>query len=612
MKLDWELIETEQQFQAVFPEIVAQPLLVIDTEFTKEEQYGKAFLIGLCVGYPMGSIFKAYYLPWRHGEFPGNKNLPIQLLQELKRCPIQGTQVYHNWQADHAILCREGIDYSDRYIFDTMIAQHLCEENHLSYGLDHLARIKFKARKGNLTGLEKMLDDLYGKNNGWSYIPPLQMGKYACTDVFLTYLLYRDAVANLQHQGLDDLYDLYEKFIKTLYKVTSRGLHIDETLARKLQDEGRTEMQLLLDKYEFNLGSSQKVAHYLHEILKVPVKYRTPIKITSGKRRGGAPSTSSLHLRRYRDEYPQSRVFTEDVLRYRNLSKAVSTWYEGFLTKRGTDGLLHPGLTIAGGDSGEGGTKTGRLSCREPNLQQVPRATSKSADVRRLFLDPPGYKLIELDYSQAELRITGHYMEAKGDATIADSYRTGTDIHSLTAENMGLTHNLPAKIARQVGKTCNFSLCYRAGAAQLRNILYRDADMDVSLTEATQYHTAWHKTYPLIAQLNAEAESRARKVGYVRMINGRRRHLHASEAGKAFNSVIQGSVGQIMVKAMVEINDAFPELAMVNSVHDSCWFYIKEDEVEEWVPKIIKIMEQIPTQYDVTIPFVVDYKFWSE
>ena len=97
-----------------------------------------------------------------------------------------------------------------------MIAQHLCEENHLSYGLDHLARIKFKSRKRNHTGLEKMLDDLYGKNNGLSYIPPLQMGKYACTAVFLTYLLYRDAVANLQHQGLDDLYDLYEKFIKVL------------------------------------------------------------------------------------------------------------------------------------------------------------------------------------------------------------------------------------------------------------------------------------------------------------------------------------------------------------------------------------------------------------
>lgn len=419
--------------------------------------------------------------------------------------------------------------------------------------------------------------------------------------------MYLDARANLQHQGLENLYDLYENFIKVLYKVTSRGLLIDESLAKRLQDEGRTEMQLLLAKYEFNLGSSQKVAHYLHEVLKIPVKYRTPVTMRGGKRRGGAPSTDSLHLRRYRDEHPESSTFVEDVLKYRNLSKAVSTWYEGFLTKRGTDGLLHPGLTIAGGDSGEGGTKTGRLSCRQPNLQQVPR----SGSVRKLFLDPPGKRLVEIDYSQAELRLTGHYMELQGDPTIANAYRTGTDIHSLTAENMGITSHLPAKIARQVGKTANFSLCYRAGPRQLRHILYRDANMDITLEEAAQYHRAWHKVYPLVAVLNAEAEKKARNVGFVRMINGRRRHLHASEANKAFNSVIQGGVGQIVVQAMVEIDRQLPHVEMVNSVHDSCWFHIPEDEVEEIVPKIIEVMQAIPRQWGVDIPFELDHKLWT-
>lgn len=608
-KLSWECVDTERQFQAVWPEVVAQPLLVIDTEYTKEEQYGAQVLMGISVGYPVGSSFKAFYFPFRHGNYPGTRNLKSELLEEFRGLPLKGTQVYHNWPADHKVLSREGLDFSNRFIFDTMIAQHLCDENHLSYSLDHLANIKFKVRKDNLTNLERKLDDEYGKNKGWTYISPVVMGRYACMDVFLTYRLYLDAVANLQSQGLESLYDLYENFIKVLYKITSRGLLIDEELAKRLQNESRTEMQTLLDKYEFNLGSSQKVAKHLHDDLKVPVLYRTP---RSAKGKGGAPSTSSLHLRRYRDEVPESREFSEDVLRYRNLQKAVSTWYEGFLTKRGTDGLLHPGLTVAGAESGEGGTKTGRLSCREPNLQQVPRATSKSAAVRRLFVDPPGYRLVELDYSQAELRLIGHYMELKGDSTIADSYRSGTDIHQLTAENMGLTGILPYKEARQVGKTCNFSLCYRAGPEQLRNILYRDADMDVTLGTARRYHSAWHKTYPLVAKLNEEAQKRAEKVGYVRMLNGRRRHLRGNDCFKAFNSVIQGGVGQIMVKAMIDIDAFYPDVSMVCTVHDSLWLILPEESVEEIVQGVSGIMEAVPTQYDVAVPFKVDWKYWHE
>lgn len=176
MKLDWEVVTTQKRFEQVFPEVASQQLLVIDTEFTKETQYGKAVLLGICIGYPIGSIFKAYYFPFSHGDFPGNKNLPHGLVEEFGRLPLQGTQVYHNWPADHAVLSREGLDFSNRYIFDTMIAQHLVNENHLSYSLDHLARIKFKARKGNLTSLEQKLDELYGKGKGWTYIPPLNMG----------------------------------------------------------------------------------------------------------------------------------------------------------------------------------------------------------------------------------------------------------------------------------------------------------------------------------------------------------------------------------------------------------------------------------------------------
>ena len=581
------MIYSAEEFHEAMDEASVQQLLIVDTEFEKVNQYGAANIIGVSWGFPLGSHFKSYYAPFRHRDFPGTWNLPVELLQEFNRFPVKGTQVYHNWLADHKVFLKDGIDFSDRTIFDTMIGAHLVDENELAYGLDYLAMKKFKARKVSLTDLEKLV--------GWEHIHPLVMGKYACTDVFLTYMLYRDVVAGLQQEELVDLYEGYEAFFKVLFKVIDRGLVIDEQLAIQLQEDGRKELDKLRSRYDFNLGSMQKVGQHLHETLQVPVRYRTA---------KGAPSTSSLHLRRYTDSDERAREFTSDVLRYRTISKAVTTWYEGFLTKRGSDGLLHPGLTIVGADSG--GTRTGRLSCREPNLQQIPRKGS----TRRLFKDPVGKRLIELDYSQAELRLTGYYMNRAGDSTVVDSYIHDKDIHSITADSMGLTSSMSFKDARQVGKTCNFSLCYRAGPAQLQNILYRDANFTCTMAQANEWHLAWHRSYPVIVELNERAQEQARKNGYVRMWSGRRRHLQGNDCFKAYNSVIQGGVGQLMVMAMTEINKKFPALQMVNQVHDSIWFYMDDSEIEHELPKVVEIMERFPSdRFDM--PFKVDWKYWT-
>ena len=595
MKNVAKVIRTSSEFEEAINEAATQSVIVVDTEFDKNSKvdpsrhclYGEARIIGVSWGYPAGSIFKSYYAPFRHRDFPTAWNLEPDLIEEFNRFPHSGTQVYHNWQADHKVLLQEGIDFSDRFIFDTMVAQHLCNENQESFKLDDLARRKFKARKLSLTDLERSV--------GWEHIHPLVMGEYACTDVFLTYRLYLDAVASLQHQKLEELYEDYERFIKILFKIVDRGLLIDVGLAKQMQDEGRREMQHLTDKYNFNLGSQQLVAKHLHETLGTPVRFRT------GK---GAPSTSRMHLSRYRDSDPESSEFTADVLQYRTLAKAVSTWYEGFVSKRGVGGLLHPGLTIVGGgDDDRGGTRTGRLSCREPNLQQVPR----KGRVKELFKAPTGMVLCELDYSQAELRMTGHYMENEGAPTVADAYRRGVDIHSITAENMGLTVNMSHKEARQVGKTCNFSLCYRAGPEQLRTILYRDAGMDVDAGQAVRYHSAWHRAYPVVNLLNIKAQKAAEKRGYVRMWNGRRRHLQGNDCFKAYNSIIQGGVGQIMMYAMTKLGTEFPDLQVVNQVHDSVWLYLPEDGWEDMAKEIAELMANIPTQ-EFDLPFAVDYK----
>ncbi len=601
------ILRTADDFQAAINEAASQQLLVIDTEYTKEIQYGKAHIIGVSWGYPMGSVFRSFYAPFRHEYFPTYWNLDDSLLAEFKRFPSNGVQVYHNWAADHTVFLKEGIDFSSRRIFDTMIATHLVDENWTSYALDFLARTKFKVGKKSLTDLEKGLDDEWGEGKGWPHIHPLVMGDYACRDVFLTYMLKIDAEAGLRRQGLENLYDLYEEFIKVLHKVIARGVHVDENLALRLQDEGRTEMLHLASQYEFNLGSSQKVAHHLHQVMGIPVVYRT---------KKGAPSTSVVSLRRYRDRVPESRAFVEDVLRYRTLSKAVSTWYEGFLRQRGTDGLLHPGLTIAGAenDSGKGsddvkgGTKTGRLSCRNPNLQQLPR----KGPAKGLIVAPPGYYLVKYDLSQGELRHIASDLETKyNDNRMAEAFRNNSDLHTQTAEEMGLFRSMDQAAGRQVGKTCNFSLGYRAGAEMLKHILYRDAQIDARLSDVVKWHTAWHKTYPGVRWLNERAEQQAKKNGFIPMWNGRRRHLQGHDCYKAFNSRIQGGVGQFMVEAMIEIDRDRPDLLMVLQIHDELDFYIERERLEEDSAYITGVLGRIPTDV-LGLPFIADWSIWND
>lgn len=597
MKNSKSIILSPEDFEEAIQLAANQPLVCVDTEYHKSNKWGEARIIGVSWGYPVGSEFHSFYAPFRHGEFPTTKNLDPALIIEFNR--LTGAQIYHNFQADRQVFLHDNVMLDRRFIWDTMVMSHIVNENEFSYSLDALSLKYFKARKVSLTSLEK------DAGLEWHHIPPVIMGDYACTDVYLTYRHYVRCRASLQQQKLENLYYDYEQFIKVLARVIERGLVIDVQLALKLQEEGRTELSRIEKSLGFKPSSPQLVAKLLHTTLGLPVLYKTT---------KGAPSTASVHLRRYSDRYPEIKPYIQDILNYRSTYKAVSTWYEGFLTKRGVDGLLHPGLTIVSGsksgkDDEKGGTRTGRLSCREPNLQQVPRATSSSSSVRKLFKDPDGYRLVELDFSQAELRLIGWYMNKQGDSTFYDAFCNDADLHAITAERMNLTQGLPFKEARQVGKTCNFSLGYRAGPGQLQHILYRDGGLDVDLKQATVWHSAWHNAYPKIYEMNVMAQETAAKQGFVRMWNGRRRRLVGNESFKAFNSIIQGGVGQVLTKTMIEVDKQFPHLQVVNQVHDSLWIYIKEGEVDSVVPSVLQLMEQVPTE-QFGMPFKVDWKYW--
>lgn len=597
--LEWTLVSSEEEFHSAMNLTDAHQLIVVDLETTKSTQYGGNKMIGVCWGFPVGGKFRAFYAPFRHGwpeKFPKPENLPEHLIPEFKRW-LDKDHIYHNAAADLIWLYNEGVDFTgDRpFVWDTIVTSHLVNEHEFAYGLDDLSLKYYKERKASLKDLEKEIR--------WDEIPPYLMGRYACTDVFLTFKHYLRTRATLEHEGMISVYSESEKYLKTLLRIVDRGIAIDLDLCRELQESGRRELVAFEDELKLNPAKASQVIKRLHGPRSeggygVPILYRT---------KGGQPATDSTSLIRYTDQYPDAsdlKDFCEKVVAYRTLSKQVSTWYQGFFDKADAHGRLHPGIR-------QYGTVTSRLSQREPNLQQIPR---NAKNVRKLFMDYDDWVLVEFDYSQVELRLASWYLAQVGDNAFFESYRNGLDVHTGTSERLGLHRTMGAKEGRQIAKQINFLLLYGGGYKKFRDTLYKESggEADFSLNQCFEWHKGYHQIYPGVAKLGKQAQRRWEDVGYVKYWNGRRRHMGPRDKGsEAWNAIIQGGCGQILMYSLNLLDRRYPDLRIVNTVHDSIWVYLRRDEVDDRAPGISAGLSEIPSER-FELPFEVEWKYWRD
>lgn len=587
--LEWSLLSTEEDFMDAMELTDNQSLIVVDLETTKSSRYGSQKIIGVSWGFPQGSRFKAFYAPFRHGQFeidPGN--LPENLLGEFIRWKGKD-QVYHGGgTADLPWWLDEGIDFSgpETFIWDTMIMSHICDEHEFSYALDDLSNKYYRERKKSLKEVEASV--------GWDNIHPLLMGEYAVLDVFLTFKHYLRTRAQIEHEDMISNYRDSERYLKTLMRIIMRGIPIDLDLCNQLQEEGRRQLVALENELRLDPAKASQVIAHLHGKLGVPVLFKT--------KKGGKPATDSTSLLKYADSYPESRAFVEKVTQYRTISKQVSTWFQGFKDKADDQGFLHPGIR-------QYGTVTTRLSQREPNLQQIPRNIK---DVRRLFQDRDGLILVEFDYAQVELRLASWYLMMKGDTAFYEAYQTGQDVHVLTSERLGLHKTLGPKEGRQIAKQINFLLLYGGGAKRFRDTLYKESkgEVDYSLQQCFQWHQQYHEAYPGVKIISEDTANKFKERGYVKLFTGRRRHLDRFDNPKdAWNSIIQGGCGQILMLSLNLIDREMPDLRIVNTVHDSIWVRMREDELHDRGKEVCRLMGKIPTER-FGLPFDVEWKEW--
>jgi len=406
----------------------------------------------------------------------------------------------------------------------------------------------------------------------------------------------------IEKEGLASIYFDFElPLVSILFEMEEMGITLDIGVLEKLSREaGREEQKLQAEIWraageEFDINSPKQLSAILFEKLGLSTK---GIRKTSTK----AVSTQFSELVKLRDAHP----IIDMLIRYREISKLLSTYITALPKLVGTDGRVHTSFN-------ETGAATGRLSSSNPNLQNIPIKSELGRSIRRAFVSPKGYELFAFDYSQLELRIAA---QLSGDEKLTRAFQTGEDIHTRTASeifHVSVSEVTPEQ--RRRAKTINFGILYGMGARALAE----SGNMTVAEAEASLDN--YLQEFPGIEEYRERTIREGRERGYVKTFFGRKRflpnlrssfeYIRKESERMAVNAPIQGTNADIIKRAMIDIvrelklGRANTDVRMLLQVHDELVFEIKKEKITETVGTIKMIMERVP---EFSVPIIAEVK----
>lgn len=339
---------------------------------------------------------------------------------------------------------------------------------------------------------------------------------------------------------------------------------------------------------EFNVNSPKQLGEVLFEKLNLPVIKKTK----SGY------STDSEVLEKLASEHP----IIDKILEYRLMSKLKATYVDGMI------GLINPETQRIHAKFNQTVTATGRISCTEPNLQNIPIRTELGRELRKVFIAREGFVLLDADYSQVELRVLAHM---SGDKTMIDAFKSGVDIHSVTASQV---FNVPieevTKQMRTEAKAVNFGIVYGISAFSLAQ------ELKIGRYDAQNYISKYLFHYKGVNEYMQKAISLAKEKGYAETMLHRRRYLPELESSSrvlrlfgervARNMPIQGSAADIIKIAMINTYKRLKKenlkSKLILQVHDEL---IVESPVKEsdYVKELLK--QEMENAIKMSVPLKV-------
>ncbi|HME73893.1 MAG TPA: DNA polymerase I [Myxococcota bacterium] len=404
-------------------------------------------------------------------------------------------------------------------------------------------------------------------------LPVASVGAWAGAEVCALHALTPLLRERLTRDGLRPLFEEVElPLTRVLAAMERTGVRIDESVLGVLSQAYQSELSRIegeifaLAGERFQIASPKQLQHILFEKLKLPVVRKT--------KTGYSTDEAVLEQLAPHHELPAR------ILAHRRLAKLKSTYLDALppLVNPRT-GRVHPTFV-------QTGAATGRLSCVNPNVQNIPIRTEEGIRIREAFVPAEGYVLVSADYSQVELRILAHF---SGDESLIHAFQEGEDIHRRTwAEVTGKQPSEVTGDERARAKAVNFGIIYGSSAFGLAN------QLGIATADAQATIDAYFARYRGVRRFLDETIETARRSGYVRTLLGRRRYLpdlssrnrvlRNSAERMAVNTVIQGTAADLIKQAMVQLARALPAAGlrsrMILQVHDELVFEVPKDEEE--------------------------------
>ena len=607
-------VDSDEVFEQMKAEFAVSSLIGVDTE-TDGLDPMQCNLVGLCLAAAEndGKVNKGYYIPLGHSDeigFPlptgpkGNYDLNKTKEWFCDIIKTSRTFVFHNAKFDLHVLARafkipqSVIDNAN--LIDTLIAAWMLSPGQSGLGLDNQVMQRLQHE---MIPIENLIGR--GKNQiTFNRVAVKEATEYGAEDAVYTLRLWEPLCRELEKLDYEKYFFEQEMpLLKVLYQMESVGVAIDVPALKTLELELQHRIEKLekeicdMAGFEFNIGSPKQLGDVLFDTLGLPeIKKR---------------STDAVVLEELSFKAPHPIVFA--VIEYRELKKMQSTYISVLPT------LVNPDTKRIHTSFIQWGTATGRLSSRDPNLQNIPVRSDLGKKIRAAFIPQSKDNVVlAVDYSQIELRMLAHL---SGDEALIESYKEGIDIHARTAAAIyGVKLDEVNSDMRRDAKVVNFGVLYGMTAFRLSR------DLKIPMSQAKDFITGYFDMYQGVQQYIEDIKTAAHRDGYVETLSGRRRYIAGIDSSDrmesqmaermAVNTPVQGSAADLIKIAMIRIqkriNAENLPLRMMLQVHDELVFECPRDQVE---PMSQMVKAEMEGAMQLKVPLVASVGFgenWLE
>ncbi len=581
------LLNSSKKLKEILENIPNDSTIAFDTETTSLEARD-AKIVGFSFAFDED---RAYYVPIAHNYLGVGEQVSLEDAKEALKELFKHKIVGQNLKYDYKIL-KHNFGFENLPIHgDTMIISWLLDSS-LSAGLDNMAKRYFDYEMVKFS-------DVVKKGENFATVELKEACRYASEDAWMTLKLF-----NFFNDKLDDrlkkvAVEVEYPFIWTLIDMEDAGIKIDiEFFKELLERSNKIISDLTKEIYdlagvEFNINSTKQLGNILFERL----------NLKRGKKTKTGYSTNEKVLNDLMNEHP----IIPKLLEYREIYKLRSTYIKPLLElgSKDKDHRIYTNFL-------QTGTTTGRLSSKNPNLQNIPVRSKLGREVREGFVAKDGYKLVSIDYSQIELRLLAHFSK---DKTLLDAFKSGEDIHLQTA--IKIFGKDKAKQKRSIAKSINFGLLYGMGSRKLAQTI------NVSVSEAKSYIESYFASFPTVKSYLEEIKEKAKRENAIYTLLGRRRVFDYTRANafekasferESVNTLFQGSAADLIKLSMNKIEKEIDRsyAKMLLQIHDELIFEAREDKAEEFGEWAKDIMENI---YTLDVPLVCSVSIgdnWGE